>query len=183
MESKTETRIKLILAQDGNNGIGYKGKLPWPLCKDDMRLFKCLTTGNGNNKNAVVMGYDTWKSLPTKYKPLPNRVNIVLSVNHYDELINEDKCLVFNSWENFKKHIKALKCSCEEIWVIGGAKIYRGAIDNLPITNIIRTAFKQSYLCDCYLNINGLLINKGITFNKSIIKETEDYVMEHLQIE
>ena len=63
--------MRLILACDLKGGIGYQNKLPWhiPL---DLSRFKSLTK-NG----VVVMGRKTWESLPKK--PLPNRVNVVIS--------------------------------------------------------------------------------------------------------
>lgn len=173
-------KVKMILAQDAGLGIGYKGRLPWPPCKEDMRLFKMMTIGNNNESNAVVMGYDTWISLPKTYRPLPNRVNIVLSSNHYAELSNNNECFVFDNWNNLKKHINVFPY--EEVWIIGGATIYRGAIENLPITDIIRTSFNKVYTCDRYLDMNGLLANEGLTFDTHLICETEDYKMEHLEI-
>ena len=67
--------IKLILATDKNGGIGYKNKLPWPSLKKDMEKFKSLTSNN-----ICIMGSKTWNSLPKK--PLPNRINVVLSSHH-----------------------------------------------------------------------------------------------------
>jgi dihydrofolate reductase len=171
-------KFKMILAQDAGLGIGYKGKLPWPHCKDDMRLFKMMTIGNKNN--AVVMGYETWKSLPDAYKPLSDRVNIVFSSNHYTELVNEEKCVAFDNWKNFLEHLSY--CEYDEVWIIGGATIYRAAIEQLPITDIIHTTFKRTYTCDCYLDIYGLLADKGLTVLSHLLNETDDYRMEHLEI-
>src|SRR5882762_8529816 len=61
-----------IVAVDQNGAIGKGGTLPWHYSAD-MKLFKATTTGH-----ACVMGYKTWLSLK---KPLPNRLNIVLSRN------------------------------------------------------------------------------------------------------
>lgn len=174
--------IKMILAQDTQCGIGFKGRLPWPPCRDDMRLFKTLTTGVGSNKNAVVMGYDTWASIPKKFKPLHNRMNIVLSVNHYDELLKEEGCSVFNSWDNLKKYLKVLKCSCEEVWIIGGSTIYHSALNNLHIDEVILTTFKNTYLCDCYFDVKNVLENNKVSYNTKLIKESDSYKMEVLTI-
>ena len=67
--------INLILATDKNGGIGYKNRLPWPSLKKDMEKFKSLTSNN-----ICIMGSNTWNSLPKK--PLPNRINVVLSSHH-----------------------------------------------------------------------------------------------------
>ena len=64
--------MKAILACDTHGGIGYKNKLPWKNLQGDLPRFKALTTGQ-----PIVMGKNTWDSLP--FKPLPNRLNIVVS--------------------------------------------------------------------------------------------------------
>ena len=66
----------MILAMDENNTIGIDGDLPWKL-KSDMKRFRALTTGDGFN--AVVMGRKTWDSIPERHRPLPDRLNIVMS--------------------------------------------------------------------------------------------------------
>lgn len=53
--------------------IGLDGDLPWKLSAD-LRRFKEITTGH-----TVVMGRKTWESIPAKFRPLPNRRNVVLS--------------------------------------------------------------------------------------------------------
>lgn len=67
-------QIELIAAFNNKRAIGYKGGLPWPSLKQDMALFKRLTTGG-----TVIMGRKTWASLPAKIRPLPDRFNIVIS--------------------------------------------------------------------------------------------------------
>lgn len=67
--------VNLIVAYDINNlGIGKDGQIPWKN-KTDMKWFKDVTIGNGNN--AVVMGRKTWESLGKK--PLKDRLNIIVS--------------------------------------------------------------------------------------------------------
>ena len=68
----------LIVAADLDGGIGKENKLPWRLSAD-MNFFKNVTIGNGNN--AVIMGRKTWDSIPPKFRPLPKRVNIVITRN------------------------------------------------------------------------------------------------------
>ena len=67
--------MNIIVAACKNRGIGFKNKLPWKLSKE-MKYFKELTIGEKNN--AVVMGRNTWLSIPEKNRPLPKRENIVL---------------------------------------------------------------------------------------------------------
>ena len=84
--------LKLIVAMCKNNGIGIDNKIPWRI-SEDMSYFSKKTSGDygvmiqnekqneTTKKNAVIMGRNTWESLPKKYKPLPNRFNIVLTSN------------------------------------------------------------------------------------------------------
>ena len=76
------SRITLIVAATTNNGIGQAGKLPWRLPKE-MQYFARVTTGEPDGmdkkKNAVVMGRTTWESIPRRFRPLPGRINFVVS--------------------------------------------------------------------------------------------------------
>jgi dihydrofolate reductase len=72
---------KVIVACTTDYGIGIKGTLPFKL-KTDMAFFKETTTKtqrNGNVSNAVIMGRKTWESIPNKFKPLENRLNIIIT--------------------------------------------------------------------------------------------------------
>ncbi len=63
----------LIAAVAKNGVIGKNNALPWHL-PEDLKHFRALTTGH-----AVIMGRKTWESLPTHFRPLPGRLNIVLT--------------------------------------------------------------------------------------------------------
>ena len=63
--------LAIIAAIDSNNGIGKDNKLLVHI-KEDLQRFKQLT-----ENNIIIMGYNTWESLPNK--PLPNRINYVLT--------------------------------------------------------------------------------------------------------
>jgi dihydrofolate reductase len=81
---KTKITINIAVAMTGNGGIGFKGGLPWPHLKGDMALFSKRTTGAGFN--AVIMGRNTWLSIPETRRPLKNRTNIIISRNTELEL-------------------------------------------------------------------------------------------------
>lgn len=115
--------ISLIAAVAKNRAIGYKNKLLYSI-GDDMIRFKALTTGH-----TVIMGRKTFDSLP--FGALPNRRNIVVTNSRK----HIDGCECMNSIND-----AILSCKNEdEIFIIGGGKIYDEAIhiaDKLYITEI-----------------------------------------------
>lgn len=168
-------RVSIILAQDAENGVGYKGKLPWESqpYKNDMKMFRELTTGKPGSINAVVMGYATWESIPVRFRPLKNRVNIVLTKNHHNMLISEGQAdLVFRCWDDLKEHCAS--SSYDRLWVIGGANVYEGAIQNLKVSDIYRTVFNKKFQCDKYIDIDCLLSNYGLRTTTKVIHEDGD---------
>ena len=105
--------IAIIVAIGENNEIGYRNGLLWHL-PADLKRFKELTTGH-----TVLMGRKTFESLPNG--ALPNRTNVVVSRNPDFSCPN---CLVFPSLDD-----ALIKLSGEpEVYVIGGAQIYRQAM-------------------------------------------------------
>ena len=99
--------ISMIVAVSKNNVIGKNNSLAWHL-PDDMNYFSNMTQGH-----SVIMGRKNWESIPKKFRPLPNRKNIVITRNTD---FNEDKCKVVNSLEDA---IKASRDNDdEEIFII-----------------------------------------------------------------
>lgn len=114
-----------IVAVDRQGAIGKGGKLPWHYSAD-MKFFKATTTGN-----ACVMGYKTWLTLK---RPLPNRLNIVLS--RQAEIEPQESVLVFRDVDSVLKFAVTLDC---DLFVIGGAKVYRSflpRIDRWIVTEV-----------------------------------------------
>ena len=70
-----KAKVAAIVAMSENRVIGINNSLPWYL-PEDLKRFKKLTTGC-----PVIMGRKTFESLPTKFRPLPDRRNIVISSN------------------------------------------------------------------------------------------------------
>ena len=79
-------RLTIIVAATKQNGIGQNSTLPWRIPKE-MKYFARATSAAPDGKlNAVVMGRNTWESIPKRHRPLPNRVNLVTSRNKDYEL-------------------------------------------------------------------------------------------------
>lgn len=127
-------KINIIVAYSKNYAIGKENKLLWHLA-DDMAFFKQQTSGK-----TVVMGKNTFLSLPRKFRPLPNRKNIVIS---RQESIEEHENL---SWyKSLEEAISSLKKTGEEIYIIGGGTIYE---QTLPLADVV-------YATEVNFNIEG----------------------------
>lgn len=114
-----------IVAIDKNLAIGKDGKLPWHF-STDLKHFKETTKGN-----AVVMGASTWLSIG---KPLPDRLNVVLSRSMDLELPPDVMKLA--SWDEVVKLAELIN---KDIYIIGGAKTYASladVIDKFIVTEI-----------------------------------------------
>jgi dihydrofolate reductase len=122
---------KMILAMDLDGCIGKDDGLPWRL-RADMLRFKRLTVGEGNN--AVLMGRTTWESLPEAYRPLNNRLNIVVTRN---QEYTVEGIKIASSIE--KGLDLAEEKESEVCWIIGGANVYeqcRELVDEVHVTMV-----------------------------------------------
>ncbi len=120
--------IALIAAISENNCIGKENTLPWYL-PEDLKRFKKLTSGH-----VVLMGRKTWESIPDKYRPLPNRTNVVIT---RQENWHADGAQVFS---NIQDALAAFKN--KDLFIIGGGQIYKQTIDladTLYITHVKNT--------------------------------------------
>lgn len=142
---KITPQISLIVAAlQPDLGIGAKGKLPWRL-KQEIKYFKDVTSKSKEGAiNAVVMGRKTWESIPAKFRPLPNRINVVLSRSYGNTV--KDGVLYYNTLESLMSKLKEANfkrgdTEIDKIFIIGGAQVYNtmlndDRVDNLLITNI-----------------------------------------------
>ena len=116
-------KMAMIVAMDEEGCIGIQGDLPWRL-KSDMVRFKTLTEADGFN--AVIMGRKTWDSLPETLRPLPERVNIVMSRDTKWSADGADAALYPGRAIEI-----AYAEACDECWIIGGAQIYAMYLDKV----------------------------------------------------
>jgi dihydrofolate reductase len=122
--------VSIIVAVSNNNVIGKNNNLIWHL-PNDMKFFKESTKGHH-----VIMGRKNFESIPHKYRPLPNRTNIIITrKNNYIA----EGCFIVNS---MKEALKIAKQNKEnEAFIIGGGEIYNlslklDIIDKIYLTQI-----------------------------------------------
>lgn len=116
--STTPERLGMIWAEAADRIIGKNGAMPWSL-PEDLAHFKRTTLGH-----PVVMGRKTWESFPEKFRPLPERTNIVITRDVASHAaLSAGGATPVASPEEALKVARASK-GAEEIWVIGGGEIY-----------------------------------------------------------
>jgi len=152
---KEDIKVKVIVAFDEERAIGKNGTLPWHI-PEDLKRFSALTKGH-----TVLMGRTTWESLPEKYKPLPQRNNIVLS-RTVSAVHPEVK--VFASLEEVviacKENTSAL-VPTKILWIIGGAAVYKASMhlwDEVFVTEIKGTHAGDTFFPE--FDKNFILENK-----------------------
>ena len=149
--------ISIIVAIDKKYGIAKNDKLPWRI-KEDLRYFSRITqrTEDPHKINAVIMGKKTWQSLPNILK---NRVNIVLSntlnidefydYELYDDTVSNDVCILAKSLDNAIQLCND-NDRIEKIFVIGGVRVYKEALDRNLVNKIYMTRIDKDYECDIF---------------------------------
>lgn len=131
--------VTLIVAVDNENGIGKNNDLMWHL-PDDMRFFKEKTTGH-----IVVMGRRNWDSIPAKFRPLPNRENVVLTRNMN---FSAEGCSVFNSLEECFSVYSGIQD--KTVFIIGGGEIYKLALESGYVAEMFITHVHESFGADTF---------------------------------
>ncbi len=133
-------RINLIFARAANGIIGKDNAMPWHL-PEDLAHFKRLTQGC-----PVVMGRKTWDSLPPRFRPLPGRSNIVVTRQRDWQADGAMRAASLP---------EALRLCGDvpDIWVIGGADIYRQAEPLAARAEV--TEIAQDFDGDAYAPVLG----------------------------
>lgn len=129
------TTFAIIAAMDENRGIGKDNKLPWHLSAD-LKHFAAVTKGG-----TVIMGRKTWESLPEAYRPLKERLNVVVSRG---ELELPEGVKLAHSLD------EALEAAEGKTFVIGGATLYAEAIQHPACRELILTEVEGSVDCDAF---------------------------------
>ena len=130
----------LIAAIDEERGIGKNNQLPWHL-STDLKHFASSTKGG-----TVIMGRKTWDSIPEKYRPFKERLNIVVSRSEQNL---PEGVLLAHSME------EALALADEhgpdrKTFVIGGATLFNDSIENPHCTELNMTELEGTFDCDTF---------------------------------
>ncbi|WP_457974074.1 dihydrofolate reductase [Arthrobacter sp. D1-17] len=126
------TGLGLIWAQTTSGVIGLDGDMPWHL-PEDLKHFTRVTSGH-----PVIMGRKTWLSFPEKYRPLPNRTNIVITRQEgWAGTPEAEGAVVVKSLDDALLESQFVPGS-ETIWILGGGEIFEQCVD-LADTAVVTT--------------------------------------------
>jgi dihydrofolate reductase len=162
--------INIIVAASTNLVIGKNNDLPWHL-PTDMKYFKETTNGH-----IVVMGRKCWESIPEKFRPLPNRTNIVMSRNANYEA--KGASVTFD----FETILKTHENSDKEVFIIGGAELYKEAFKyahRLYLTQILQEVEGDVFLDGleskdwCLVERSEIHEENGIKFRFELYEKTK----------
>ncbi|XBW35949.1 hypothetical protein QEN19_001522 [Hanseniaspora menglaensis] len=153
-------------------GIGFQGKLPWRL-KKEMKYFKDVTTitNDKNKKNAVVMGRKTWLSIPSKFRPLPDRLNVILSRSNPEWEIGtkegEENVVMANSIESALQRLDTDFDDIERIYIIGGGEVYNSSYQYCSHLLVTEINTNKALQMDTFLNTEKIyqLFRKASDFD------------------
>jgi dihydrofolate reductase len=167
-------KVSLIVAMDLEKGIGRNNDLMWHL-PADMKFFRETTTNH-----VVVMGRKNYDSIPTKFRPLPNRENVVLTRNiDY----KAEGCLVFNSLEACLDHYKNEQE--KTVFIIGGGEIYKKAlelncIDEMYISHVNKTYGADTFFPD--FDLKNWKFETVLSYEKDDKNETSFSVIKYTKV-
>ena len=157
-----------ILAATSMGGIGNRGTLPWPHNKEDMRWFARHTTDQ-----IVVMGRNTWDD-PKMPKPLPNRVNYVVSSKHVAiEHQHQVRWIPGSPAESILQIQK--DNPSKNVYVIGGRQLYE-ATESI-VERVLLTRIKGAWFTDTRVQLDKMLACfqiKSVTPGNNCTYETWD---------
>jgi len=137
--------MNMIVAFCKNRGIGFNNTLPWHI-PNELQNFKKKTTHG--EKNVIVMGKNTWDSLPKK--PLKDRKNIILSSTLSQNQIQStyENTFVKSNFNELNNTLDILLNKKYKIWIIGGKSIYDYYIEDPKLEKIYVTYINNLFLND-----------------------------------
>ena len=149
----------LILACTVDGGIGLNNCIPWNI-REETDLFKKITTDKNCyiKKNAVIMGRNTWDSLPCR--PLKHRINIIITSDTKKIDTSSDIVFAFDDLEKALSYCERNVC-IDKVFVIGGKTLYDLCLNNIKysryIDDIHLSIIKDRIQCDTFIDLKKII--------------------------
>lgn len=146
-------KFSIVIATDQENGIWKNGDLAWRI-PEDMKFFKKVTsqTKKKSRQNAVIMWRKTWESIPKKFRPLPWRLNCVLSSKFWKtaEKIDEN---TYGFWDLHScKVFLSKRKDIENVFIVWGSYLYNLVLDDPCLEIIYLTKVYDNFDCDVFFS-------------------------------
>lgn len=146
-------KFEIVVAFCSNGGIGKDNNIPWSI-KDDLLHFKTITsTCPPCKRNAVIMGRNTWDSLPKR--PLTGRLNIVVSTSYTDNPPMYPNVAFVKSLKNALDIVKQHE-NIAYTFVIGGSRLYLEALCHPDCNKVHVTHVLEDFNCDTFFPVTEL---------------------------
>lgn len=139
--------VGIIVAMNADRIIGVNGSIPWKYSAD-MKRFKAVTMGS-----TVIMGRKTWESIPTKFRPLTGRENVVITSKQPGTFGHDGvgryhfARSVSDALTELPKWFVALDGN--DVWFIGGARIYAEAMQYADVIDVTWVPWRRPCMCGC----------------------------------
>lgn len=166
--------VNMIVAYNKNFVIGDKfSKVPWHI-PQELKFFKETTTGH-----ACLMGRKTWESIPAQYRPLSERLNLIVSKDPEKVVLPEPK-------ENAMVYVGSSIESCldlcsqwlavdQEVFIIGGAQVYRYCLDHDLVDRVLVSEIKG------HLDVDGAAFFPDLTqlgWASTVMEEFDEFTVK-----
>uniref|UniRef100_A0A453D8Z4 dihydrofolate reductase n=1 Tax=Aegilops tauschii subsp. strangulata TaxID=200361 RepID=A0A453D8Z4_AEGTS len=152
--SDIQRKYQVVVAATREMGIGKDGALPWKL-PSDLKFFKDLTmaTADPSKKNAVIMGRKTWESIPTKFRPLPGRLNVILTRSDSSDYATVENVVTCGSLDSSLELLASAPYSStiEKAFLIGGGQVLRELLNASACEAIHLTDIESTIECDTFI--------------------------------
>ena len=166
-----DIKLNLIYSESIDGIIGVNNDLYCKI-KSDLKMFQTITSLKYNNhENAIIMGYNTWKSIRG---PLKNRINIVISQNHCEEMKAEEGVFSFESLHKMFNFLETVEYG--KLFVIGGEKLfgeinrnYSELIDIIYQTQILEEVPKSHYSSRSDVSYSNIPLRRRLMIDRKLI--------------
>lgn len=173
-------RLDIVVCIDQDNKIGSSktNSIPWRL-PEDLKHFKTITTQTSKKEyvNAVIMGRKTWESIPPRFRPLPDRINIIVSTTLEAPPTDAKDTFVANSYQAAISLTDDFP-NIDNTFIIGGSSLYNMAVTDKRLRHVYLSRYQASHP-----EADVLFPTEIITTNLTLVDSSQSSTNEKLTFE
>ena len=183
--------FSIIVAFCKKRGIGNKNKLSWNL-PQELKHFKEITISKADTSliNMVIMGRKTWESIPEKFKPLKNRINVIITSREINNDL-DNSIYYFKSLDEALSYDYQLPINPNGVFIIGGTMLYLEALKNDHCKKLYITEIYKDFECDVYfpefkeefnlISVSNFQEDNGVYFRYLEYSKIGDLIWKNLE--